>query len=127
MKNYFESRCSQDTVALSSRKFRDTVKPFLTDKMEISHDFISLLSRDKIINDPVVLCNEFNIFFANVTLNIGRNHNISLDEEILSIAGSNSGHPSIETIKHHMSHLDNFDLKEVSQNEVRMLLKGLNP
>ena len=36
-------------------------------------------------------------------------------------------HPSIEAIKRHMSHVDNFDFKEVSQNEVRTLLKGLNP
>ena len=127
MKNYFESKCSQDKVAHGSRKFWDTVKPFLTDKIKISNDFISLRSGDKIINDPVVVCNEFNIFFANVALNIGRNDNISLGEDILSIADSYSGHPSIEAIKHHMSHLDNFDFKEVSQNEVRMLLKGLNP
>ena len=32
--------------------------------------------------------NEFNNFFANVALNIGRNDNISLDEDILSIADS---------------------------------------
>ena len=102
-------------------------KPFLTDKMKISNDFISLRSGDEIINDPVAVCNEFNIFFANVALNIGRNDNISLDEDILSIADSYSGHPSIENNKHHMSHLDNFDFKEVSQNEVRTLLKGLNP
>ena len=52
---------------------------------------------------------------------------IILDEDILSIADSYSGHPSIEAIKHHMSHLDNFDFKEISQNDIRMLLKGLNP
>ena len=112
MKNYFESRCSQDKLAHGSRKFWDTVKPFLTDKIKINNDFISLRSGDKIINDPVTVCNEFNNFFANVALNIGRNDNISLDEDILSIADTYSGHPSIEAIKHHMSHLDNFDLKK---------------
>ena len=92
--------------------------------MKISNDFISLRSEDKIINDPIFVCNKFNHYVA---LNIGWNDNISLDEDILSIADSYSGHPSIEAIKHHMPHLDNFDFKEVSQNEVRTLLKGLNP
>ena len=65
-------------------------------------------------------------FFANVALNIRRNDNINLDEDLLSIANSYGDHPSIEAIKRHMSHVDNFDFKEVSQNEVRTLLKGLN-
>ena len=127
MKNYFESRCNKEKVTHSSTNFWDTVKPFLTDKIKNSNDFISLRSSDKIINDPVTVCNEFNELFANVALNIGRNDNINLDEDLLSIANSYGDHPSIEAIKHHMSHVDIFDFKEVSQNEVRTLLKGLNP
>ena len=123
MKNYFESRCNKEKVTHSSAKFCDTVKQFLTYKIKNSNDFISLRSGDKIINDPATVCNEFNEFFANVTFNNGRNDNINLDEDLLSIANSYGEHPSIEA----MSHVDSFDFKEKSQTEVRTLLKELNP
>ena len=86
MKNYFEWR--KEKVTHSSTNFWDTVKPFLTDKIKNSNNFISLRLGDKIINDPVTVCDEFNEFSANVALNIGRNDSINLDEALLSIANS---------------------------------------
>ena len=68
MKNCFESRCNKEKVTHSSAKFLDTVKPFLTNTIKNSNNFISLRSGDKMINDPVTVCNEFNEFFANVTI-----------------------------------------------------------
>ena len=46
MKNNFESRCNKEKVTHSSTNFWDTVKPFLTDKIKNSNDFISLRSGD---------------------------------------------------------------------------------
>ena len=75
------------------------------------------------MNDFVVVCSEFNKFLANVAFNIGRNDDISLDENISSIADSYSGYPSTEAIN---SHISSLIFQVVSEKDFRTLLNGLN-
>ena len=60
----------------------ETVKPFITDKIKIRQEGITLQHNGKILNDPSTFSNILNDYFSNVALEIGNEKPMSEDEDI---------------------------------------------
>ena len=68
------------------------MKPFLTDRIKSTDQNISLFHDNRVINDPVKVCNIFNDYFINAAWDIGKEHPIQHDENIEDILCSHTDH-----------------------------------
>ena len=59
-----------------------TIKLFLTDRIKSTDQNISLFQENRVVNDPVKVCNIFNDYFINAASDIGKEHPIQHDENI---------------------------------------------
>ena len=103
-----------------------TIKPFLTDRIKSTDQNISLFHDNRVINDPVKVCNIFNDYFINAASDIGKEHPIQHDENIEDILCSYKDHSIIRRIKSHVSQRSTFNFSPTTAKEVHDLLKNVD-
>ena len=121
VKKYFSERCKNQN---NSKKFWNTVKPFMTNKAKGSDSSISLLVNNKIISDKVTICNVFNDYFVNVTNDLAENGNVDMSGDLDDIFKVYKDHPSVKSIREQTSLVQPFDFKHVNVNDVKKILKS---
>ena len=82
MNAYFSEKCNSDMFRKNPSNYWQTIKPFLTDRIESTDQNISLFHDNRVINDPVKVYNEFNDYFINAASDIGKEHPIHHDENM---------------------------------------------
>ena len=100
-----------EKCVIDNKKFRKTVKPFLSDKT-IMDDNITLVENDEIITDDLESAEMFNNFFSEIVpnLNITTNEDILtdtiyMDGPVLKAFEKYENHPSIKMIKEKIEHV----------------------
>ena len=120
---------------MSNKKFRSTVKPFLTNKVGILNDFISVEKDGDLTSNEKEIVELFNQNHINIVKNssgkrpssLGDCLNASQDElnvkEIISVY---SNHPSIQKIKSVFNTDSKFDLPKQTASDVNKIIKSLD-
>ena len=84
---------------------------------------ISLFHDNKVVNDPVKVCDIFNDYFLVAASHIGKEHHIQDDETTDDILCSYQDHTAIKRIISNVPHVSMFVFFFVSVKEVQKLLK----
>ena len=127
IKKYFRMKCEGPR---SGKDFWDTIKPFLTDKKSNGQsNLITLREGNKIISNPVEVCDIFNDFFASLANNIGKTRtavNISDIKGIDMALDVYKDHPSILAIKDMNINKVPFTFTKVTARYVELKINKLN-
>ena len=126
MNAYFSEKCNSDMFRKTPSNYWQTIKPFLTDRTKSTDQNISLFHDNRVINDPVKVCNIFNDYFINAASDIGKEHPIQHDENIEDILCSYKDHSIIRRIKYHVSQRSTFNFSPTTAKEVHDLLKNVD-
>jgi len=116
--SYFQRKCKGAT---SNKHFWNTINPFLSQKMRLKNNII-LKDDDKIVTDPINLCNIFCDFFSNIGVTMEPENN---NRPLFSIIHDNLKHPSIETIKKKCAFTHPFTLKETNIVKMKEAIQNL--
>jgi hypothetical protein len=127
IRNYFKSK----TENLSNPKdFWKIVKPFITDKNNLSNETIILREGDELLIDEEKVCNAFNHHFTTAAKNIGYDDSIpsyvSNDHLMNYISKKYENHPSICKIKQNFKNVSTFDFECTNIAEVSKVITKLD-
>ena len=136
-----ERRNFFNTLSVSSfsdnKTFWKNIQPFFSEKRK-GNNKISLVNKEKVIQEDKLVAEEMNDFFKNATntLNISQNNYL---KDIVSISSLDSvdkavlqykNHPSILVIKNETRNMENilpFSFQKVKLEEIQDQMKKLNP
>ena len=151
-KNYFENAGGENSS--NSKKFWNKVKPFITNKGEISNDNIIIKTQNEenikvkgmekemhveaneLIKDDKILVELFNKHYINIVEKtsgnapdcLGNPENPILDKStVLEIINKYKDHPSILKIKELNITTNSFDFPEATPEAINKIIKKLNP
>ena len=127
MNTYFYERCNSDSFRNNPRQYWRTIKPYMTDKCKTNDIGISLFHENKIVNDPVKVCEVFNEYFMKAASNIGNEGPISDDENIDDILRTYDGCEIIQRITSNVPHDGIFNFSSTTVKEVNDLLNKTDP
>ena len=118
---YFKERCKDGG---NSRSFWQTIRPFITDKVNSSND-IMLKEEETIVTKNVEIADIFSEYYHNITDSIGINEtceNISVND----IINKYDDHASIRLIKEKCN-TDRCSLQTLNVKQVYQILSNINP
>ena len=99
----------------------------MSDKSKSNELSISLKVGNDIKNEPHVVSNIFNNYFANVATDIGPRSEISLEtNSFTEVISHYADHPSINSIKDNIVNSDNFSFKEISEEDMCKFIKKID-
>ena len=131
-KKYYENLDSKQIT--DNRKFWKTVRPFLTDKGSSSSK-ITLVNGEAILSDAHSISTQFSNFYQNAVKSLGiskdlitNEDNMGIHDPILSSVVKYSKHPSVLTIKKHLSFgaSDMFDFHSIDMESLEKEVENLN-
>ena len=123
LQKYFNKECNEQSK--TNKTFWNAVRPFISNKGNMHSQDISLYEQNRIMTDPVELCNVFNDHFSDIASNQCESDKVismSADETIHNYMS----HSSIQTIKESIDASKTFTFKTVTPDLVFLKLKHLN-
>ena len=117
-----------------SKKFWNTVKPFLTDKGSSSSK-ITLVKGSTILSDPKEVSAQFSNYYQNAVKSLGISRDVFATEDVtgitdpvLSSVAKYSKHPSILAIKKSLPSIEGqkFEFNIIEQDDVEKEVRDLN-
>ena len=125
-KAYFNSIETDNIV--NGKKFWQTVKPFLSDKGNVSNK-ITLIENDDIITNDLDLANTFNDYFVNIVPSLGISENANLvcnnnyiNDPLKYIIQKYQDHPSIVSINENKPNKPLFLFNTLEENTLKTLI-----
>lgn len=116
----------------SNKKFWDLVKPFLTNKGNVSNDFISIKKGETFVENEKELVEMFNNHYINIVENISGKppddsfKNLNDAEAVKEIILKFENHPSILKIKENFTPSEKFEIPKAEVSDINSLLKKIN-
>ena len=123
LQKYFNKECNEQSK--TNKTIWNVVRPFISNKGNMHYQDISLYEQNRIMTDPVELCNVFNDHFSDIASNQCESDkviSISADETIQN----SMSHSSIQTFKESIDASKTFTFKTVTPDLVFLKLKHLN-
>lgn len=131
-RDYYSNLKTNDIC--DNKKFWQTVKPLLSDKVKIC-DKIILQEGDNIINDDHEVSEVMNEFFANIVpnLNIAQYEPVdsfssNITDPVLKAVEKYKNHPSIVAIKTRRENINfSFSFQKIERSEILQIISELDP
>ena len=120
---YIETNCNSH---YDSKRFNDTIKPFISNKSNETSSKIFLSENNEIISDSKAVAEIFNKFYASIAEYKTNYDGIDIDS-LENILLKHSNHPSICMIKNkHRKETDTqFHFQKISHNDYKTYIKKL--
>ena len=124
MKKYFEKNCNENET--KGKHFWEIVKPFMTNKVKLNNNKITLFENNSLISKPSDVSNTFNKYFINVTQDLSEPESVK-QMSVNEVINHYKDHPSITLIREckNKSNEQNFSFTPVNQTTTRNKLKLL--
>ena len=126
MNTYFSENTILICFEKKSSTYWQTIKPFLTDKIKSTDQNISLFHENRVVNDPVKVCNKFNDYFINAASDIGKEYPIQHDKNIDDIVCSYKDPSIMRRIRSHVSQTSTFNFSLTTVKDVHDLLRNVD-
>ena len=118
---------------VDNKRFRQTDKPFFSDKNRVKNKITLLEDKTKIVSDNNLVAETFNKFFANIVPSLGlqcKDELLVSDQHIQDplekIIGKFKQHPSVIAIMKHKPNKPNFSFSGVAKQSIESLIKTLD-
>ena len=119
---------------VDNKRFRQTDKPFFSDKNRVKNKITLLEDKTKIVSDNNLKAETFNKFFANIVPSLGlqcKDELLVSDQHIQDplekIIGKFKQHPSVIAIMKHKPNKPNFSFSGVAKQNIESLIKTHDP
>ena len=126
MNEYFSKHCNSKTFRKDPSKYRQAIKPYMTDKIKATDQSISLFHENRVVNNPAEVCNIFNEYFIKAASNVGNGDPIRKNETIDDILSCYKDDDIINRITANSPYVDVFNFSSVTVKEVHNLLENMD-
>ena len=108
--NKCKKQCCIKLKDSESKDFWPTIKPFLSKNSQSKNSNNVILKENNVlISDQTKVCETLNNYYVNIADNIGINNNTPVNDQ----------HPSISKISNNQSNNENFNLKHVTEKDIK--------